>query len=82
MQRDAGLMNKLGAAAAHLPGGHVEGFADSFRALFAQVYGDVAQGGRAADATYASFADGHYQMQFCDAVLQSAKEGRWVEVGD
>ena len=81
LQRDARLMNGLGAAAAHLPGGHVEGFADSFRALFAQVYGDVAKGGRSDDATYASFEDGHYEMQFCDAVLKSAAEGRWVEVG-
>jgi hypothetical protein len=27
------------------------------------------------------FEDGHYEMQFCDAVLASAREGRWVEVG-
>ena len=82
LQRDAGLMNGPGAAAAHLPGGHVEGFADSFRALFSQVYSDVAKGYRSPDATYASFADGHAEMQFCDAVLKSAREGRWVAVGD
>ena len=81
MPRDASLMNALGAAAARLPGGHVEGFADTFRALFAQVYSDVAKGSRSADATYASFEDGHYEMQICDAVLTSAKEGRWVEIG-
>ncbi len=81
LQRDASLMNGIGAAAAHLPGGHVEGFADSFRALFAQVYADVAKGGRSDSATYASFDDGHYEMQFCDAVLRSAQAGRWVEIG-
>jgi predicted dehydrogenase len=80
LQRDANLMNATGAAAANLPGGHVEGFADSFRALFAQVYADVAKGARSATATYASFDDGHYEMLFCDAVLQSAKTGRWVEI--
>jgi predicted dehydrogenase len=82
LQRDAGLMNATGAAAAHLPGGHVEGFADSFRALFAQVYADVARGGRSADATYAGFDDGHHEMQFCDAVLASARERRWVDLGE
>lgn len=81
LQRDAGMMNATGAGAAHLPGGHVEGFADSFRALFAQVYKDVAQGGRSDDATWASFEDGHYEMQFCDAVVESAKTGTWVEIG-
>jgi predicted dehydrogenase len=80
LQRDAGLMNAMGAAAASLPGGHVEGFADTFHALFRQVYDDVAQGARAEGASYASFADGHYEMLFCDAVLQSAKAGRWVDI--
>jgi predicted dehydrogenase len=82
LQRDASLMNAAGGAAASLPGGHVEGFADSFRALFRQFYQDVAQGMRSKDAAYASFDDGHYEMLFCDAVLQSAKEGRWAEIAN
>jgi predicted dehydrogenase len=80
LQRDPSLMNEAGAAAASLPGGHVEGFADSFFALFRQVYADVAAGVRSDRSTYASFEDGHHEMLFCDAVLQSAKEGRWVDV--
>ena len=80
LQRDASLMNAVGAAAAHLPGGHVEGFADTFRALFAQVYADVAHGSRSAGSTYASFDDGHHEMLFCDAVLQSARTGTWADV--
>jgi predicted dehydrogenase len=81
LTRDPGLMNGLGAAAASLPGGHVEGFADTFFALFRQVYADVAAGGRQAASTYAGFEDGHYEMLFCEAVLRSAQEGRWAEVG-
>lgn len=80
LQRDAALMNATGGAAASLPGGHVEGFADSFFALFRQVYGDVAAGARSADATYAGFEDGHHEMRICDAVLQSAQQGCWVDV--
>jgi predicted dehydrogenase len=80
LARDPSLMNGLGAAAAGLPGGHVEGFADTFFALFRQVYGDVAAGGRQAGSTWASFEDGHYEMLFCDAVLKSAGEGRWVSI--
>ena len=38
--RDPSLMNSLGAAAATLPGGHAEGYADSFYSFFRQVYGD------------------------------------------
>jgi predicted dehydrogenase len=82
LMRDFGLMNAKGTAAAALPPGHVEGFADSFFGLFRAVYSDVASGGRQPDATWATFEDGHYEMQFCDAVLRSAREGRWVNLSD
>jgi predicted dehydrogenase len=80
LTRDPSLMNALGRAAASLPGGHVEGFADTFFTLFRQVYSDVAAGGRQPGSTWASFEDGHYEMLFCDAVLRSAREGRWAQV--
>lgn len=78
--RDPSLMNSAGAAASALPGGHAEGFADTWTAFFRQVYRDVARGGRGADSTWADFDDGHYEMQFCDAVLESAARGAWVDV--
>jgi len=78
--RDPSLMNPTGAAAAALPGGHPEGFADTWAAFFRQVYGDVAGGGRKDSSTWATFADGHYEMLFCDAVLASAARGAWVDV--
>lgn len=81
LQRDAGLMNLDGAAAASLPGGHVEGFADTFFALFRSVYADIAQGKPGPNASYATFEDGHFEMLFCEAVLKSASEGRWTDLG-
>jgi predicted dehydrogenase len=80
LTRDPSQMNAQGAGAAMLPGGHVEGFADTFAALFGQVYRDVAAGGRQPDSTWASFEDGHTEMRLCDAILQSAREGRWVRL--
>jgi predicted dehydrogenase len=80
LQRDPGLMNATGAAAAALPGGHVEGFADTFHALFRQVYADIRRGGRSPGATWASFDDGHHEMLVCDAVAESASRGTWVDV--
>lgn len=81
LQRDAALMNETGAAAAFLPGGHVEGFADTFHALFLQVYGDIVEGGRRPSSTWATFEDGLYEMRFCEAVLASARAGGvWQKV--
>lgn len=80
LQRDPGLMNATGAAAAVLPGGHVEGFADSFHSFFRAVYGDIARGGRQAASTWATFEDGHHEMLLCEAVLASAQKGGWVDI--
>ncbi|MGD1888168.1 MAG: Gfo/Idh/MocA family protein [Cohaesibacteraceae bacterium] len=82
LMRDFGLMNPIGTAAATLPPGHVEGFADSFFSLFRAVYADVAAGSRQDSSPWATFEDGHYEMQFCDAVLRSAREGRWVDLSE
>lgn len=81
LQRDPSLMNPRGASVAALPGGHVEGFADSFFALFREIYSAIVDGKEPANRGYASFADGHYEMLVCDAVLRSAKEEGWVKVG-
>jgi predicted dehydrogenase len=78
--RNPALMGSLGRAAARLPGGHVEGFADTFGALFTAIYADVAAGRPAATPVYPTFADGHDEMLVGDAVAASARSGRWVDV--
>ena len=78
--RNPALMNGAGAAAARLPGGHVEGFADTFGAVFSAVYDDVIAGRPSSDPRYATFADGHEEMLVGDAVLESSRTGRWVEI--
>src|ERR1700737_3587283 len=49
LPRDPALMNAAGAAASFLPGGHIEGFADTFRALYSAVCRAVLEGGPAKD---------------------------------
>lgn len=82
LMRDFTLMNDAGVAAATLPPGHVEGFADSFFNFFRAVYADVEAGGRQENSTWATFEDGHYEMRFCDAVVLSAREERWVRLDE
>ena len=69
-----------GRKAAALPGGHVEGFGDTFGATFRAVYADVIAGHPAERPLYATFADGHYQMLLGEAVAESSRLGRWVDV--
>ena len=62
LQRNPAMMNEAGRAAAALPGGHVEGFGDTFGALFRAIYADVRAGRMADHPPYATFADGHDEM--------------------
>ena len=78
--RNPALMNDAGRAAARLPGGHVEGFADTFGAAFSAVYDDILAGRPSARPPYATFEDGHEEMRIGDAVLESSRSGRWVEI--
>lgn len=82
LQRGAELMNAMGIAAASLPGGHVEGFGDTFHALFRDVYRAILAGAAPPRPAYATFEDGHHEMAVGDAIAQSAREGRWVDVAE
>jgi predicted dehydrogenase len=78
--RNPALMGAAGQAAAALPGGHVEGFFDTFCAHFRAVYADVLAGEPSSHPGYPTFADGHDEMLVGDAIAESARTGRWVDV--
>ena len=78
--RNPALMGARGREAAFLPGGHVEGFADTFRALFSAVYAEIGAGAPSERPAYPTFADGHDEMLVGDAVARSSAEGRWTAV--
>lgn len=78
--KNPALMGPSGRAATVLPAGHVEGFFDTFAAHFRAVYADVVAGAISSRPGYPTFADGHDEMLVGEAIAQSAREGRWVDV--
>jgi len=76
--KNPALMSEGGRRAAALPAGHVEGFADTFGALFRHVYADVGEGQMSAKPSYATLADGHEEMLIGEAILRSSRSGGWV----
>jgi predicted dehydrogenase len=80
LQRNPSLMHPAAAARTHLPVGHAEGFADTFRELYRAVYDDVTRGGPSSEPDYPTFRDGHVENVLCDAVARSNREGAWVSV--
>jgi predicted dehydrogenase len=80
VEKDPALLSPEGAAASAFPGGHVEGYADTFRAVFTAIYADIAEGAPANAPSYATFADGHDIALVCEAVAAAAGERAWRSV--
>jgi predicted dehydrogenase len=80
MLADPALLSPAAAAVSTLPGGHAEGFRDTFVALYAAVYADIEHGSMSPNATYARFSDGHREALLTEAVSESARTGRWVSI--
>ena len=80
LSRDPALYAPEAAALIAYPGGHVEGFPDTFRALFSRVYQDVAAGVPADSPAYPTFADGHDVMSVIEAVARSHEDKKWTAV--
>lgn len=80
LMKDPSLLSPEAQAAASYPGGHNEGFPDTFKQLYTKVYSYIFAGDYTKTPDFPTFADGHYEMQLCEAIERSAKEGKWVKV--
>ena len=78
--RDPSLLDAAAAPFANFPGGHNEGFPDSFKQSFRAIYDDIRAGRRSAQPLYATFADGHRELLICEAIAASHRSGGWVRV--
>lgn len=82
LMKDPSLLDPLARQFASYPGGHNEGFPDTFKQLYVAVYRYLQAGNFEAVPDFPTFEDGHYELTLGEAILQSARERRWVEVGD
>jgi predicted dehydrogenase len=78
--KDPSLFHPEARALTGFPGGHAEGYPDTFVQGFKQFYGAVASGKMPKTGRFATFEDGHHEMQLCEAIRVSALEKRWVTV--
>lgn len=78
--RDPSLLHESARGITSYPGGHNEGFPDTFKQLFRSFYGYIAAGDFSAPSPFPTFADGHREILLCEAVLRSHRERRWVSI--
>jgi len=80
LMKDPSLLSPEARAVTSYPGGHNEGFPDTFKQLYNKVYSYILSGDYDKTPDFPTFADGHYEMQVCEAVERSAREKSWVKV--
>jgi predicted dehydrogenase len=78
--KDPSLLAPEARAIASYPGGHNEGFPDTFKQLSRKVYDYIKDGDTSAKPDFPTFEDGHYEMLLLEAIERSAKEGAWIEI--
>ena len=77
--RDPSMMAENASRFADYPGGHNEGFPDTFKQCFRAFY-DAINSGDPANHLYPTFEDGHHEVALGDAILQSHREQAWVSL--
>lgn len=77
--RDPALVGDRAAASISYPGGHNEGFSDTFKQLFRDFYGAI-RSGDIGDPTFPTFEDGHHEIAVCEAIARSNRSRRWEDI--
>jgi len=75
--KDPSLLLPGARSYADLPGGHSEGYDDTFKQLFRRFYASIASSGT---PEYPQFVDGSRQLKILNSVLESHRTRRWVDV--
>ncbi len=76
--KDPSLLKDGARSYADLPGGHSEGYDDTFKQVFRRFYRSILDPG--VPAEYPQISDGLRQMNILQAELESHRERRWVDV--
>ena len=80
LPKDPALQSPESRGYAAYPGGHPEGYPDTFVQLFKDFYSYVAAGDLRARRTFPTFGIGHEELVLCEAIAESAQKKAWVSV--
>lgn len=78
--RDPSLLTEQAAAVTSYPGGHNEGYDDSFKHSFQAFYDHIRSGDLSSPVSFATFRDGHRELVLCESILASNRERSWIDV--
>jgi predicted dehydrogenase len=80
LPKDPALLSPAARGYAAYPGGHAEGYPDTFVQLFRDFYRYLDAGDLEALRPFPTFANGNHELVLCEAILKSAQARAWVPV--
>lgn len=78
--KDPALMRAESREFAAFPGGHAEGYPDTFKQLFKTVHAYIDEGDLGKPRNFPTFRDGWRELVICEAIARSSAQGRWTSV--
>lgn len=76
--KDPSLLSPEAAAITFYPGGHVEGFGETFRGLFETIYARIEN--PSLPVKYPTFEDGVRSLKITDAIVASSQDSKWINL--
>lgn len=80
LMKDPSLVHREVSSLVSFPGGHNEGFPDTSKQLFKEVYAAVATGKQPETPTFPTFADGWRELLIGERIVESNKKQAWVTI--
>jgi predicted dehydrogenase len=80
LMRDPSLVDPEVRNIIAYPGGHNEGFGDTSKQLFKEIYAAVRQGKPPVNPTYPTFEEGLRELLLCDKIVESHRKQSWIKI--
>ena len=80
LMKDPSLVHREVSSLVSFPGGHNEGFPDTSKQLFKEVYAAIATGNQPEQPSYPTFADGLRELLIGERIVESNKKQAWVKI--
>ncbi len=80
LMKDPSLIDEGARSLVSFPGGHQEGFPDTSKQMFKEVYAAVAEGKQPENPTFPTFASGLRELIIGERIVESNKKQAWVTV--
>lgn len=80
LMKDPSLLTREASALVSFPGGHNEGFPDTSKQMFKEVYAAVREGKQPEKPTFPTFSDGLRELLICERIIESHRKQAWVKI--